>query len=55
MHPVSLGCPFRDGVGEAAEPTPGELGVFSVTGGKGGSTMSDTVSIGIGASAGGRY
>ena len=55
MHPASLGCPFRDSVGAAAEPPPGELGVFSVTGGKGGSAMSDSVSIGIGASAGGMY
>ena len=54
MHPASLGCPFRD-VGPAAESPPGELGVFSVTGGKGGSTMSDSVNIGFGASAGGKY
>ena len=57
MHPVSLGCPFGD-VGEAAEPPlplGEELGVLWATGGKGDSATSESVSIGFGASAGGKY
>lgn len=54
---VSLGFPFAEfgsAQGESV-PFPGELEGFLATGGNGGSIMSDSVRMGFGASAGGKY
>lgn len=53
MHLVVLGCLFRGDVGPNDVLPPG-LGSFADTAGSGGSTTSDSVSTGYGASAGGK-